>query len=68
LRIDHLLLNKTLAPHLDDANVDRWVRDQEGASDHAPTWVTLSIGAKRKAKKAAVKKTVAKKKTARAKR
>ena len=48
LRIDHLLLNKVLAPHLQDSNVDRWVRDQEGASDHAPTWVTLSIGEKPK--------------------
>lgn len=69
LRIDHLLLNKTLAPHLEDSNVDRWVRDQEGASDHAPTWVTLSIG--NKPKKAAAKKVVKKaaaKKTGRAKR
>jgi exodeoxyribonuclease-3 len=59
LRIDHLLLNKVLAPHLRDANVDRWVRDQQSASDHAPTWVTLSVGAKTKrpaAKKAATKK------------
>jgi exodeoxyribonuclease-3 len=55
LRIDHLLLNKTLGPHLEDSNVDRWVRDQEGASDHAPTWVTLSIGTKPKAKKTANK-------------
>jgi exodeoxyribonuclease-3 len=55
LRIDHLLLNKTLAPHLKDADVDRWVRDQTGASDHAPTWVTLSIGDKPKSKKAAKK-------------
>ncbi len=57
LRIDHLLLNKTLAPHLDDSNVDRWARDQEGASDHAPTWVTLTIDGKPKAKKAAKKAT-----------
>ena len=55
LRIDHLLLNKSLAPHLQDADVDRWVRDQTGASDHAPTWVTLSIGDKPKSKKAAKK-------------
>jgi exodeoxyribonuclease-3 len=65
LRIDHLLLNKTLAPHLDDANVDRWVRDQQGASDHAPTWVTLSIGAKTKTNKKAPKKVAAKKAAAR---
>jgi hypothetical protein len=42
LRIDHLLLNSELAPRLLDANVDRWVRGQQGASDHAPTWVELA--------------------------
>jgi exodeoxyribonuclease-3 len=42
LRIDHLLLNKQLAPRLIDANVDRWVRGEVHASDHAPTWVELS--------------------------
>jgi exodeoxyribonuclease III len=41
LRIDHLLLNKALAPRLRAAGVDRWVRGQEHASDHAPTWVEL---------------------------
>lgn len=41
LRIDHLLLNPDLAPRLVDAGVDRWVRGSEGASDHAPTWITL---------------------------
>jgi exodeoxyribonuclease-3 len=43
LRIDHLLLNKTLAPQLVGAGVDRWVRDLEKPSDHAPTWVTLDM-------------------------
>jgi exodeoxyribonuclease III len=42
LRIDHLLLSDTLAPRLVDANVDRWVRGQAKASDHAPTWVKLA--------------------------
>jgi exodeoxyribonuclease III len=42
LRIDHLLLSKSLAPRLKDANVDRWVRGEPHASDHAPTWVELS--------------------------
>jgi exodeoxyribonuclease III len=42
LRIDHLLLNRTAAPHLIDANVDTWVRGQPHASDHAPTWIELS--------------------------
>jgi exodeoxyribonuclease III len=42
LRIDHLLINDILAPRLKTAGVDSWVRGQEGASDHAPTWITLS--------------------------
>jgi len=42
LRIDHLLLNRTLAPRLKAAGVDRWVRDLERPSDHAPAWVTLA--------------------------
>ena len=41
LRIDHLLLSKKLAPRLVAAGVDRWVRDLEKASDHAPAWITL---------------------------
>ena len=51
LRIDHLLLNPQLAPGLVDAGVDRWVRDLEKASDHAPTWITLDVDARPKAKK-----------------
>jgi len=43
LRIDHLLLNRAVAPCLVDANVDRWVRGQEKASDHAPTWIELDL-------------------------
>ncbi|HEX6994733.1 MAG TPA: exodeoxyribonuclease III [Gammaproteobacteria bacterium] len=42
LRIDHLLLNRELAPRLVDANVDRWVRGQPKPSDHAPTWVSIA--------------------------
>jgi exodeoxyribonuclease III len=41
LRIDHLLLNAELMPRLADAGVDRWVRGESGASDHAPAWVQL---------------------------
>jgi exodeoxyribonuclease-3 len=41
LRIDHLLLNAKAAPGLVDAGVDRWVRDLDSPSDHAPTWVML---------------------------
>jgi exodeoxyribonuclease-3 len=42
LRIDHLLLNATLAPRLRKAGVDRWVRGEPRASDHAPTWIELT--------------------------
>lgn len=42
LRIDHLLLNATAASRLLDAGVDRDVRGQPGASDHAPVWVEVS--------------------------
>jgi hypothetical protein len=42
LRLDHLLLSPNLAPRLQEAGVDREVRGQPGASDHAPTWVRLA--------------------------
>jgi exodeoxyribonuclease-3 len=45
LRIDHLLLNAEAAARLLGAGVDRWVRDQEKPSDHAPAWVTLDAAA-----------------------
>lgn len=60
LRIDHLLLNETLAPRLITAGVDRWVRDRPGASDHAPTWITLKDA---KARSPAMKKKPAAAKT-----
>ncbi len=41
IRIDHLLLSPSLVDRLEAAGVDRWVRAEEGASDHAPVWVTL---------------------------
>ena len=41
MRIDHLMLSASLAPHLADAGVDRAVRGEFGASDHAPAWITL---------------------------
>jgi exodeoxyribonuclease-3 len=43
MRIDHLLLNESLTPRLVDAGVDKWVRGEPGASDHAPTWIRLSV-------------------------
>ena len=41
LRLDHLLLSKRLAKRLVGSGIDRDVRGREGASDHAPTWVSL---------------------------
>jgi exodeoxyribonuclease III len=41
LRLDHLLLSPQLAPRLARANVDRKVRGEDGASDHAPAWIVL---------------------------
>ena len=41
LRLDHLLLNPMAAELLADAGVDRHVRGEEGASDHAPAWIKL---------------------------
>ena len=41
LRIDHLLLNPSVAPRLRAAGVDRHVRGWEKTSDHAPTWIEL---------------------------
>jgi exodeoxyribonuclease-3 len=41
LRLDHLLLSPSLAARLGDAGVDRAVRGEEGASDHAPAWIKL---------------------------
>ena len=41
LRLDHLLLSAPLASRLVAAGVDREVRGQVGASDHAPAWITL---------------------------
>ncbi|NML30252.1 exodeoxyribonuclease III [Paraburkholderia antibiotica] len=52
LRIDHLLLSADLAPRLRAAGVDRWVRGEPHASDHAPTWIELEMGAGRKKKSA----------------
>jgi exodeoxyribonuclease-3 len=42
LRIDHLLLNPSIAPRLIAAGVDRAVRGWEKSSDRAPVWVDLS--------------------------
>jgi exodeoxyribonuclease-3 len=43
LRIDHLLLSPALTGSLKAAGVDRDVRGREKPSDHAPTWIELSL-------------------------
>jgi exodeoxyribonuclease-3 len=42
LRIDHLLLSAQAAKRLLAAGIDRKIRGNEGASDHAPAWVELN--------------------------
>ncbi len=44
LRIDHILLSPALAERLDGAGVDKPVRGEPGASDHAPAWIDLADG------------------------
>jgi exodeoxyribonuclease-3 len=46
LRLDHLLVSPALAPRLVDAGVDRAIRGEEGASDHAPAWIALKPAAR----------------------
>lgn len=41
LRLDHILLGKSIARRLRAVGVDRWVRGEEDASDHAPVWCEL---------------------------
>jgi exodeoxyribonuclease III len=42
LRLDHLLLSAPLLPRLVAGGVDRAVRGEPNASDHAPAWIELS--------------------------
>ena len=48
LRIDHLLLSPVLAPRLEDAGVDRWVRGELKPSDHAPAWIEIKNVSRRR--------------------
>ena len=43
LRLDHLLLSEQLHSKLKDAGVDRDVRGEKGASDHAPAWIRVGL-------------------------
>jgi exodeoxyribonuclease-3 len=42
MRLDHFLLSPGIAPRLSGGGVDRWVRGEENASDHAPAWIALA--------------------------
>ncbi len=42
MRLDHFLLSPDMAARLVDGGVDRSVRGEENASDHAPAWIVLS--------------------------
>ncbi len=42
MRLDHLLLSPSISHQLVDGGVDRWVRGEENASDHAPAWIVLN--------------------------
>jgi exodeoxyribonuclease-3 len=43
MRLDHFLLSPQMSERLVDAGVDRWVRGEVNASDHAPAWIVLDL-------------------------
>jgi exodeoxyribonuclease III len=43
MRLDHFLLSPTMCDRLVDGGVDRGVRGEEDASDHAPAWIVLDL-------------------------
>jgi exodeoxyribonuclease-3 len=43
MRLDHVLLSPDMAARLIDGGVDRWVRGEENASDHAPAWIAVDF-------------------------
>lgn len=43
MRLDHFLLSPQLSERLVDGGVDRWVRGEVNASDHAPVWISLDV-------------------------
>ena len=42
MRLDHFLLSPNILDRLVDGGIDRWVRGEVNASDHAPVWINLS--------------------------
>jgi exodeoxyribonuclease-3 len=43
MRLDHVLLSPEMSERLISGGVDRWVRGEENASDHAPAWVKFDL-------------------------
>jgi exodeoxyribonuclease-3 len=43
MRLDHFLLSPQVSPRLIDGGIDRWVRGESNASDHAPAWIELDL-------------------------
>jgi exodeoxyribonuclease-3 len=43
MRLDHILLSPDLSKRLTKGGIDRWVRGEENASDHAPVWTELEV-------------------------
>ena len=41
LRLDHVLLSESMRTQLLSGGVNRDVRGQDGASDHAPVWINI---------------------------
>ena len=43
MRLDHFLLSPTISKRLVAGGVDRWVRGEVNASDHAPAWIRVDV-------------------------
>jgi exodeoxyribonuclease-3 len=43
MRLDHFLLSPEMSQLLADGGIDRWVRGEDNASDHAPVWIALDL-------------------------
>jgi exodeoxyribonuclease III len=43
MRLDHFLLSPQISARIIDGGVDRWVRGEVNASDHAPVWIVLDL-------------------------
>jgi exodeoxyribonuclease III len=43
MRLDHFLLSPEMSGRLVGGGIDRWVRGEVNASDHAPVWIGLDL-------------------------